>query len=148
MTFLKTKDFMVMLKAKLHAYYNKVCTSQFVIKGQPTPFLLKVPETKEENEPSSNSLSSYGIYRFYTDATGNNHPIVRQILKRRPWLFRVDKLKGGSHHFDQVNFFWTQWFKSSISERLKPHQIYSKIENNFLITNKSNLLNTMTEFYA
>lgn len=89
-----------------------------------------------------------GMFRFYTDSTGNNHPVVRQILKRRSWLFRVDKLKGGAHQFEQINLFWTQWKKSSICERLKPHQIYAKIDGNFLLTNKSNLLNTMVDFYS
>lgn len=32
-------------------------------------------------------------FKFYTDATGNNHPVVRQILKRRTWLTRTEKIK-------------------------------------------------------
>ena len=35
-------------------------------------------------------------YRFYTDNTGNNHALVRQILKRRPWFTRIDNIKDAS----------------------------------------------------
>ena len=81
------------------------------------------------------------MLKFYTDATGNNHPVVRQILKRRTWLVRVDKLK--SNPFSSINLFWTQWRKNSISLKVKPHQIYAKIDGNHLITNKASLLETM-----
>ena len=58
----------------------------------------------------------------------------------------MDTIKS-PHSFDLVQFFWTQWKQSKIVEKLTPHQIYAKIEGNSLLTNKHNLLNTMTKFY-
>ena len=83
------------------------------------------------------------IFRYYTDATGNNHALVRQILKRRAWLQRIDTMKK----HDSTSFFWTQYHNSKIYMLLKPNQIYAKLRTNYLVTNKANLLKTMTEYY-
>jgi hypothetical protein len=134
---------MLLLKSKLHIYFNRLLLAQFNLQGMPLPPIMKLDEKKDETQ--GHSLS---VFRFYTDSTGNNYPVVRQILKRRSWLVRVDKLKGGSHPFDQVHFFWTQWKKKNITETQQTHQIYGKIEGNQYLTNKSNLLNLMTDFYT
>ena len=67
-------------------------------------------------------------------------------MRRRPWLTRTDKIKQQAN-FEQANLFWTQWRKESISTKLGPNQIYGKIDGNYLITNKTNLFSTMSEFY-
>ena len=43
------------------------------------------------NDVGANDHVSDKFY-YYTDATGNNHAIVRMILKRRPWLQRIEKI--------------------------------------------------------
>ena len=81
-------------------------------------------------------------FKIYVDSTGNNHNLVRQILKKRTWLFQVEKIKS-NNNFYQANFIWTQWRKNSIACKLAPHQIYSKIDGNYFLTNKNNLSDTM-----
>jgi hypothetical protein len=111
MQFMKTKDFMVLLKSKVHLFLNRLIMSQFnndpVL---PKPMLLAFDES-DAQQANNMSLS---VYRFYTDSTGNNYPVVRQILKRRSWMVRVDKIKSTTHGFDQVHVFWTQWKKNKI----------------------------------
>ena len=51
-------------------------------------------------------LTVCATYKYYTDNTGNNHPLVRQILKKRPWYTRVDSVKSPAS-FEMINFFWT-----------------------------------------
>ena len=49
-------------------------------------------------------------------------------------------------NFDKISFFWTQWHKPNISRKLRPNQIYAKIDGNYLLTNKTNLLITMCQY--
>ena len=100
-------------------------------------------EKGAQNEDANEGTKEHENFRYYTDSTGNNHAVVRSILNRRSWLSRTEKLNG---KFDQINFFWTQWYKSSIGDKLQPNQIYGKIDSNFLLCDKSNLLITMCEY--
>lgn len=84
-------------------------------------------------------------YKFFVDTTGNNNQLVKSILKRRNWLtFSNDPLFP---NMDQVHIIWTQWKKTNIVQALKSHQIYNKIEGNYLLTNKYYLLSTMRDYY-
>ena len=46
-----------------------------------------------------------------------------------------------------MSFFWTQWKRQHIVEKLTDMQIYAKIEGNGFLTNKANLLATLTYFF-
>ena len=83
---------------------------------------------------------------FYTDQTGNNHHIIRQIMKKRPWMQRMDNIDKKAQ-FKQVRFFWTQWHKKSVTQYMDETQIYGKIEHNYKLTNKTNLYKTLSVFY-
>ena len=39
--YLKTKDFIVMLKSKMHQYFSKLCVSQFASKEFGVPTILR-----------------------------------------------------------------------------------------------------------
>ena len=137
-----------MLKVRVHNLINGAVYEQFNVHNRnnriQVPHLLK--NSHMGGESATTDVASPLFYKFYTDNTGNNHPVVRQILKRRCWYQRVDNLKG-PNVFDQTSFFWTQWKRSKIVEKLTQNQIYGKIEGNGLIANKSHLLTTMQSYF-
>ena len=116
--FMKQKDFQIVMKTRVHIHFNKMMVNQFNFENDKNfnkhPELLKNFFTKSDQEQTE-STPYYERYYYHTDTTGNNHPVVRLILKRRPWLQRIDKIGK----FTQIHFFWTQWQKPQISEKLK-----------------------------
>ena len=86
--YMKQKDFQILMKTRIHLHFNKMMVNQFNFendrKENKHPELLKNFFTKQDRA----ALESPNLerYYYYTDATGNNHPVVRLILKRRPWL--------------------------------------------------------------
>ena len=69
-----------------------------------------------------------------------------RTLKKRSWLSLV-KVNVMHANFEQISLFWTQWHKTDISQQQEGHQIYAKLEQNCLLTNKTSLFITMNEYY-
>lgn len=120
MKFMKSGEFRVLMKTRIHIHFNKMMVNQFNFendkKEYKPPELLKNFFTKSDHAdkaPMEGTLNER--FYYHTDSTGNNHPVVRLILKRRPWLQRIDKIGKFTH----IHFFWTQWQKPQISDRLK-----------------------------
>lgn len=146
MQFIMTKEFISMIKFHMHQVMNNLIFHQFNCQNSKIqPYLIKNVIFHLTCHGSQNSPV---FYRFYTDNTGNNHVVVRQVLKRRPWLQRLESLKSATKtQFEATNFFWTQWKRSKLVVRLDRSQIYCKIDGNYILTNKANLLITMQNYY-
>lgn len=102
-TFLRTKEFLTMVRINMHQLLNNVIYNQFNInaknKDVPLPRLLK-------NIAKNYICNDNQLFKFYTDTTGNNHTLVRALLKRRCWQNRMENLKQ-QNGFNYVSFFWT-----------------------------------------
>jgi hypothetical protein len=86
--YMKQKDFQILVKQRIHLHFNRMMVNQFNFendrKENKLPELVKSFFTKQDKSTEENP--NIEKFYFYTDATGNNHPVVRLILKRRPWL--------------------------------------------------------------
>jgi hypothetical protein len=110
-------------------------------------------------------------YRFYV-GVGNNHPSVRQIIKRRSWWHREkqerfigqgsaattvgDDDEDEDDYEDQgkgAHFIWTQWKKTELTDHLKlcsnsgPKLMYNKMEDNYHLANKKALFMNISMYY-
>lgn len=99
---------------------------------------------------------------------GNNGKIVKTILKKRWWWTLVDKWNP-----EEWDFIWTQWLKPKVingiyegrfetidaeskqndglqsdsEHRFRQTWVYSKLENNYHLTNKKNLFLNLKRYY-
>jgi hypothetical protein len=91
LTFLKSNAFVSMLRAKISSLVNR-----FIIPSFPAPCgiasLGKIVQ-RQINEATAQGLnwppsnfSSKSVFKFWVENSGNNHPLVKQICKRRNWL--------------------------------------------------------------
>lgn len=109
-------------------------------------------------------------FKFYV-GTGNNHPTIRQIIKRRSWWHRqkTERFIGQGEVEDEeddcaieeggfvgaqkgAHFIWTQWRKTELSDHLKQSSkdtrlIYNKLEDNYHLANKKALFMNVSNYY-
>ena len=67
--FINSKDFVAVIKSRLYGLLNTIVMRK-------TP--LKKPAEKAQH------------YKFWVEPSGNNHVLLKQVLKRRSWLNHVD----------------------------------------------------------
>lgn len=108
-------------------------------------------------------------YKFWVENSGNNHSLVKQILKKRIWLTPCSDYtppsQGANHHHyhdgknnslfedeDDQNrtgphIIWTQLRRTKIMRTLTLDQIYNHIDGINTIATKSSLFLTLKEYY-
>ena len=93
---MKTKEFLVLVKTKIHQKFNKMIIQQFSFGAKYSE--MAIPPICGGSKSLSEMIGTEAKdtaevqFRYYTDTTGNNHHLVRQILKRRAWLQRIDTI--------------------------------------------------------
>ena len=109
MQFLLSKDFIQMMRIHMHSLLNNLVFEQFCPR-ETSENDLQMPKLLSNlmyQFTSPLQEHSPNLYKFYTNA-GNNHVVVRQVLKRRQWLQRLESIKKASHgQFEATSFFWT-----------------------------------------
>eukprot|EP00347_Sterkiella_histriomuscorum_P014857 403359260 len=147
--YVKSREFLQQSRLKVQQFLNEQVCKLFskeslnIIKGLETKVQVK-EQLNAQNQAQNGSSGVSQNFKFYVDNTGNNHQLVKSLLKRRSWMTSVDTLKS---NFDQVNIIWTQWKKQKILTQQKQTHIYGKIDGNHYLTNKYYLLDTMKNFY-
>jgi hypothetical protein len=101
--YINSKDFVSILKSKIFCLLCQV--------------LLPVPALNPIIQPQK-------TYKFWIECMGNNHSLVKAVIKKRRWLTWVDvnseALWAGSGP-QAVNFAWTQVRHKRILKDLSEH---------------------------
>ena len=95
--FCKTQDFLIMMRQHIHTFLNNLIFEQFNInkanKSVRVPDILSTyiqnNELVEEDKHATRQT-----FKFFVEPVGNNHDMIRSILKRRAWYHKVDSLKN------------------------------------------------------
>ena len=122
------------------------------------------------NEGNRNIKPEQGsnYFKFYV-GVGNNHPTIRQIIKRRSWWHRqkterfigqgavddeedeCDEERANGTNLRGAHFIWTQWRKTELSEHLKLNNkatlMYNRLEDNYHLANKKALFMNVVNYY-
>ena len=125
-------------------------------------------ESNRQAKPEQGS----SFFRFFVGG-GNNHPAVRQIIKRRSWWcrYRGERFIGQGSNNDYsdesedenipaagqaplkgAHLIWTQWRKTELSDHLKHFNkdvrlTYCKLEDNYHLANKKALFMNISNYY-
>lgn len=124
----------------------------------------------ESNRQVRPELGS-AFFRFFVGC-GNNHPVVRQIIKRRSWWcrYKAERFIGQGNNYGSsdesedegtpmggaapqkgAHLIWTQWRKTELTDHLKHHKgtslMYCKLEDNFHLANKKALFMNISNYY-
>jgi hypothetical protein len=127
--YINSKDFVSILKGKIFCLLCQV--------------LLPVPSLSPTIQPQK-------TYKFWVECMGNNHPLVKAVIKKRRWLIWTDvnseALWAGSGP-QAVHFAWTQVRHKRILKDLGNHQIYNHVAGIAEIGQKSNLYVNLRDYY-
>jgi hypothetical protein len=73
LSFIKSNAFVSLVRAKISTIFNK--------------FLMPTHQVTRSLSTNPNySTNTKPIYKFWVECYGNNHALVKQIFKKRPWL--------------------------------------------------------------
>lgn len=73
--------------------------------------------------------------------SGNNHWVVRGILKKRAWWVRAEQAA-------EANFVWTCWRDPEVTAKLTANTVYNRLDCNYHLSNKKALFLNLTEYYT
>jgi hypothetical protein len=128
--FINSKDFVAMLKSKLYCLLN-------------TLIMRKTSLEKPPEKPLH--------YRFWVEPSGNNHALVKSVIKRRQWLLHSDM------HYDpsgdgpiisqNTQLFWTQVRKGRFIKHIGKNQIYNHLDGIGEVAQKSSLFVNMHKYF-
>ena len=102
---------------------------------------------------SSNPLAGIAgqkSYKFYVEPSGNNHTVVRSVIKRRSWFNSVEisQESGWSGQGPKIlNLIWTQVRRPRVLRELLPFQIYNHLDGINEVAQKSRLFLNMSKYY-
>jgi hypothetical protein len=86
------------------------------------------------------------FFRFFVGKS-NNHQCVRQIIKRRSWWHRVNKLEDDELE-QEPHFVWTAWRKQEITQKMiSKRMIYNRLDANYHLSNKKALFVNLYNYY-
>ena len=98
-----------------------------------------------------NQSMSQKTYKFYVEPSGNNHTLVRSVIKRRGWFSsqELSQEHGWSGQGPKLlNLIWTQVRRPRVLRELQPYQIYNHLDGINEISQKSALFVNMRAYYA
>ena len=130
--FINSKDFVAILKSKIFCMLNAM--------------VMKTSSLQDVHQ----SISSK-TYKFYVEPSGNNHTLVRSVIKRRSW-FSSQELSTESGWSGPgpklLNLIWTQVRRPRVLRELQTYQIYNHLDGVNEISQKSSLFLNMRAYYA
>ena len=91
--FINSKDFVAILKSKIYCMLNSLVMR------------TDAPPSTDQTAAASKT------YKFYVEPSGNNHTIVRSVIKRRSWFTTQDislDLGWSGQGPKLLNLIWTQ----------------------------------------
>lgn len=77
-------------------------------------------------QTSSNSYYKYQV------GVGNNHLLIRGLMRQRLWWHHIQRDKNMAHttvqklDFDEAQIMWTQWRKVKLYPYLRTHEGFKK----------------------
>ena len=90
-------------------------------------------------------------YKFYVEPSGNNHSMVRSVIKRRSWFSSqdVNTIDGWSGQGPKLlNLIWTQVRRPRVLKEMLHYQIYNHLDGINIIAQKSSLFQSMSNYYV
>lgn len=108
--------------------------------------LVKEKERLNEKEKLLQITQKYYI------GPGNNHQVVKNVIKQRYWWTQAP-----SEDFQDANFIWTSWKRDKHIEYLKqkgqneldvPIKMYGRLNNNKHLSNKKGIFVNMRDYYT
>ncbi|CDW74359.1 tubulin-tyrosine ligase family protein [Stylonychia lemnae] len=146
--YLKTKEFTIFMKSQILGFMNR----------QLYPDIKQAQLTQRKPK----------TYKFWVECSGNNHNLVKQIIKRRNWIIlaadyspdqqiysnnnseddsptREDNQKTQSIY---PNLIWTQMRRPKLMKELRTDQIYNHLDGINTIATKSGLFYNLKKLCA
>ena len=105
--------------------------------------------THDANTQSS-APNAQKTYKFYVEPSGNNHSLVRSVVKRRSWVssLEISNEAGWTGQGPRLlNLIWTQVRRPRVLRELQPYQIYNHLDGVNEVSQKSNLFLNMKDYY-
>eukprot|EP00347_Sterkiella_histriomuscorum_P016826 403351706 len=139
--FLKSKEFISLIRSKLLTYMNKSLLQE------------------SKHLPSATQKKQV-MFKFWVECSGNNHNLLKQIIKRRNWMILANdyspdyQIEAGENEGEEgspqkgndtqnkvvyPNLVWTQMRRPKLMKELRHDQIYNHLDGVNSIATKSGL---------